>query len=215
MKALNKLNEMPDRWRGAVMPAHASMLSGTNHKGDANMKKHLRVVSVMAVCIAGFMTQVAAFGQTTNSVWDLSTIATFTAGKIKVVETNAATAVFLSDGTASLIHGTNEYSGTYTNTTKQLTLTLGTGGLAALKADATDLIDSAIDNTNIIITVKSVKFSNKIKLTSAGVPESTKATISGSGSETGLVKGKTKTVSKSFKLTLLYTDWTLASGSDF
>ncbi len=179
------------------------------------MKKHTRVVFFTAVCLAGFIGQVAAFGQTTNSVWNLDLVATFTAGKFKTVETNSATAAFLSDGTASLIHGTNEYSGTYTNTTKQLTLTLGTNGLAALKADATALIDAAIDDTNITITVKSVKFSDKIKLTSTGVPESTKATISGKGSETVTVKGKTKTVSKSFKLTLLFTDWVLSSGSDF
>ncbi len=179
------------------------------------MTKRSRIVVFLATCLAGFMTQVAAFGQTTNSVWDLDLVATFKAGKFNTNETTSATAVFLSDGTASLIHGTNEYSGTYTNTTKQLTLTLGTNGLAALKADAVSLIDSAIDDTNITITVKSVKFSDKIKLTSTGVPESTKATISGKGSETGIVKGKTKTVSKSFKLTLLFTDWTLSSGSDF
>lgn len=179
------------------------------------MKKHLRVVSVMAVCIAGFMTQVAAFGASTNSVWNLDFVATFKAGKIDRVETNSGTAMFLSDGTASLLHGTNEYSGTYTSTTKQVTLTLGTNGLAALKADATALIDAAIDDPAITITVKSVKFSNKIKLSSTGVPESTKATIGGTGSETVTVKGKTKTASKSFKLTILFTDWTLVSGSDF
>ena len=36
------------------------------------MKKQSRIVVFLATCLAGFITQVAAFGQTTNSVWDLT-----------------------------------------------------------------------------------------------------------------------------------------------
>jgi hypothetical protein len=173
------------------------------------MKKHSRIVFFTAACLAGFIGQLAAFGATTNSVWDLTSISTFKAGKINVVETNPATAVFLSDGTASLLVGTNQFAGTYTNTTKQLTLTPGAGGLAGIASNAVALINAAIDDPAITITAKSVKFNSKIKLSKTGVPVSTTDTVSGKGSET--VKGKVK--SKSFTLKTLWKDWTWSSGT--
>ena len=173
------------------------------------MKKHSRVVFFTAVCLAGFIGQLAAFGATTNSVWDLSAISSFKAGKIKVVETNAATAVFLSDGTCSLLIGTNQFSGAYTNTTKQIKLTLGAGGVAALKTNALDLIQAQVPSATL--TVKSVKFSSKIKLSTTGVPVKATDTVSGKGCET--IGGKTKC--KSFSLKTLWTDWTLSSGTHF
>jgi hypothetical protein len=174
------------------------------------MKKQSWVVFVMAVCLAGFIGQ-AAFGATPVSTWSLSAVSLFSAGKIKDVVTNTATAVFLSDGTASLLVGTNTFAAAYTNNTKQLTLTLTAGGLAALKSNAVDLIQGAINDPAVTITVKSVKFSSKIKLSKTGVPVSTTDTVSGKGSVT--VSGKTK--SKSFTLKTLWTNWVLTSGVDF
>jgi hypothetical protein len=173
------------------------------------MKKHSRVVFFTAVCLAGFIGQLAAFGATTNSVWGLTSISSFKAGKIKVVQTNAASAVFLSDGTCSLLIGTNQFAGAYTNNTKQVTLTLGTGGLASLKSNAVDLIKAHV-GSGVTITVKSVKFS-KIKLSKTGEPVVATDTVSGKGSET--IGGKVR--SKSFSLKTLWTDWTLTSGVDF
>ena len=173
------------------------------------MKKHSRVVFFMAACLAGFIGQLAAFGATTNSVWNLTSTSTFKAGKIHVVETHAATAVFLSDGTCSVLVGGGEFDGNYTNNTKQLKLTLGAGGLAALKSEALALIQAQVPTATL--TVKSVKFSSKIKLSTTGVPVIAKDTVSGKGCETF----GTKTKCKGFKLTTLWTDWTLSSGTNF
>lgn len=173
------------------------------------MKKHSRVVFIMAACLAGFIGQLAAFGATTNSVWDVTSISSFKAGTIHVVVTNAATAVFVSDGTCSLKIGTNQFAGAYTNTTKKLTLTLGAGGQAALKTNALNLIQAHVPSATL--TVKSVKFSPNIKLSTNGVPVKATDTVSGKGCET--IGGKNKC--KGFSLKTLWTDWTLSSGTDF
>ena len=167
------------------------------------MKKHSRVVFFTAVCLAGFIGQLAAFGATTNSVWGLSAISSFKAGKINVVRTNAATAVFLSDGTCSLLIGTNEFTGAYTVKKTQVTLTPSAGGLAAVKSNALELIQAQVPSATL--TVKSVKFS-KIKLTN-GVPAKASDTVSGKGCEGTKCKG--------FKLKTLWTNWTLTSGTNF
>jgi len=172
------------------------------------VKKLTRVV-FLATCLAGFIGQLAAFGATTNSAWNVTSISLFSAGKIKVLETNAASAVFLSDGTCSLLIGTNTFAGTYTNNTKQLTLILGAGGVAALKTNALNLIQPQVPSATL--TVKSVKFSSKIKLSTNGVPVSATDTVSGKGCET--IGGKTKC--KSFKLKTLWTNWILTAGEDF
>jgi hypothetical protein len=172
------------------------------------MRKHSRVVFFVAACLAGFMGQLAAFGATTNSVWAVTSISTFRAGKIHVVETNAAHAVFLSDGTCSLLLGTNEFAGAYTNTTRKVTLTLGAGGVAALRSNAVALIQAQVPAATI--TVKSVKFNKNITLKS-GVPVKATDTVGGKGCETF----GTKTRCKSFTLKTLWTNWTLSSGADF
>jgi hypothetical protein len=199
---------MSDRQRSAVLCTHASLLSGTNQKGDAIVKKHSRVIVFVAACLAGFIGQVAAFGATTNSVWDLNSISTFKAGKINVAKTNAATAVFLSDGTCSLLIGTNEFDGAYTVKKTKITLIPSAGGLAALKSNAVALIQAQVPGATI--TVKSVKFA-KITLSKTGVPVKETDTISGKGCETF----GTKTRCKSFTLKTLWTNWTLTSGTDF
>jgi hypothetical protein len=163
----------------------------------------------MAGCLAGFIGQLAAFGATTNSVWDVTSISTFKAGKTKVIETNAATAMFLSDGTCSLKIGTNEFAGAYTNTTKKLTLTLGAGGLGAMKTNALELIQAQVPSATL--TVKSVKFSSKIKLSTNGVPVKATSTVSGKGCE--FIGGKNRC--KGFSLKTLWADWTLSSGTNF
>jgi hypothetical protein len=172
------------------------------------MKGHSRVVFFVAACLAGFMGPLAAFGATTNSVWNLTSISSFKAGKIKVVETNSASAVFLSDGTCGLLIGADEFGGTYTNNTRQLKVILGAGGLATLKSNAVVLIQAQVPS-GVTITVKSVKFNKNITLTKAGVPVKATDTISGKGCETV----GTKTRCKSFSLKTLWTDWTWSSGT--
>jgi hypothetical protein len=172
------------------------------------MKKHTRIIFLMAGCLAGLMGQVAAYGATTNSVWALNSISSLSAGKLKAVQTNAATAVFLSDGTASLLVGTNEFDGTYTNNAKQVTLTIGAGGLAGLESNVAAFASSVAPG--VTITIKSIKFSSKIKLTN-GIPVKAGDTVSGTGSVT--VSGNTK--SKHFTVKTLYTSWTLSSGVVF
>jgi hypothetical protein len=171
------------------------------------MKKHSRVVVFMAVCLAGFIGQLAAFGATTNSVWDLSSISAFKAGKIRVAVTNSASAVFLSDGTASLLLGGHEYAGTYTNNTKQLTITIGTNSIATVKSDVAALIQAQVP-AGVTITINSVKFSPKIKLSTTGVPGTLTDTAKGKGCETF----GTKTKCKSISLKTLWTNWTLRPG---
>jgi hypothetical protein len=173
------------------------------------MRKHTRIVYLVAAFLAGFIGQLAAFGATTNSVWDLNNINLLSVGKLKAVDTNAATAVFLSDGTFSVLVGTNEFDGTYTNTTKQLTMTLGAGSQAALESNIVDFVLNQIP-PGIDITVKSLKVS-KIKLSKTGVPGPLTTTMSATASET--VQGKTR--HKSFSTKSLLTDWVLSSGVAF
>ena len=172
------------------------------------MKGHSRVVFFTAVCLVGFIGQVAAFGATTNSTWNITTISTFKAGKTKVVITNPVAAVFLSDGTCGLLVRTNQYAATYTNNTRQLKLTLSVGGLATLKSDVTALIQAQVPQATI--TVKSVRFSKNIVMKS-GVPVKATDTVSGKGCETV----GTRPRCKSFSLKTLWTNWTLTSGTDF
>ena len=169
------------------------------------MKKHSLVSSVVAVCLAGFIGQLAASGATTNSVWNLSSISVFKAGKVNEAITNTATAVFMSDGTASIHFKGHEYAGTYTNTTKLLTFSFGDVGIATLKSDVAALLESA--DPSVTWTVKSVKFSPKIKLSTTGVPETLKDTVKGKGCE--------GTTCKSFSLKTAWTNWVLTSGTNF
>lgn len=164
----------------------------------------------MAACLAGFIGQSVAFGATTNSVWDLTAVSVFKVAKINVAKTNSVTAVFLSDGNCSLLLGTNEYAGTYTAKKSQVTLLLGNGGLGTLKSDAVTLIQDAINDSAITVTVKSLKFS-KITLKN-GVPVKATDTISGTLCGT-TSKGKVKC--KGFSLNTLWTNWTLSSGTNF
>jgi hypothetical protein len=160
----------------------------------------------MAGCLAGFIGQWTAFGATTNSVWDLNSINILKVGKLQASATNAATAVFLSDGTCSLLVGTNEFDGTYTNNTKQLALTFDA---TALKSNAVDFVLTLVPPGAATITVKSLKI-NKITLKN-GIP--TKAGDSVKASVSAVVKGKTK--SKGISITTLWSDWTLSSGTTF
>lgn len=171
------------------------------------MKKHSLVKFFMAACLAGFMGQLAAVGQTTNSVWDVTAVSALSAGKIKGSVTNSATAVFLSDGSFALVSGTNSYGGTYTNTTKSLTVTFSPSGLATLESNVVELITT--DVPGVTISIKSSKLS-KIKLLN-GVPVKVADKISGKGTET--IGGKTR--SKSFSFTTSWTTWTLSSGEIF
>ena len=174
------------------------------------MKRHTRVVLLVAGCLAGFLGQLSAFGASTNSVWDLNFINTLKVGKLQASDTNAATAVFLSDGTCSLLIGTNEVDATYTNNTKQVTLTFDAVGQAALESNAVDFLETLVPPGEATITAKSLKLT-KIKLSKTGVPvletDTVKLTVS------AVVKGKTK--SKGISVKTLWTDWVLSSGEAF
>ncbi|MGD0061615.1 MAG: hypothetical protein ABSD58_19580 [Verrucomicrobiia bacterium] len=173
------------------------------------MKKHFRVVSVMAVCIAGFIGQLSASGASTNSVWDLTSISVFKVAKITKDLTNSASALFFSDGTCALQVGTNSFTGNYTvaKKGKSITLTPDTGGEAAIG----NYIDSAIESydSSVTATAKSGKFS-KITLSKTGLPLKATDTVSGKITYTN---GKGKLVSKSFSVNTLWTDWTWSSGT--
>jgi hypothetical protein len=174
------------------------------------MKKYSRVVvAVAAACLMGVTGQLNAFGATTNSVWSLTSLSSFSAGSLHFTETNPATAVFLSDGTCSLLVGANAISGNYTSNTKQVTLTLTADGLVALETNAVEIVQTRVP-PEVSLKIKSGKFSSKIALKN-GVPVSTTDTVSGTGSET---EGS-KTKSKNFSLKTLWTDWTLTSGANF
>ena len=173
------------------------------------MKKHSRVSFLTALCLAGFIGQWTAFGASTNSVWDVTSISAFKAGKIHAVRTNSAVAVIFTDGTASVQVGGGEFDGNYTNNTKKLTLTIGAGGLAALKNEALALIQAQVPSATL--TVKKVKFTPKIKLSTTGVPVKATDTVTGKGCE--VIAGKNRC--KSFTLKTLWTNWTLVSGTDF
>ncbi len=173
------------------------------------MKRRSQIIFVMAACLAGFAGQLAAVGATTNSVWNVNAVSTLKAGKIKDAETNAATATFLSDGTCSIVVGSDEFDGTYTNTTRTLKITLTPGGLTALGSNAFDFATSLVPS-EITISIKKVGKLSSIQLKN-GVPVKASDTISGKGSET--VRGRT--ASRSFTVSDLLIDWTLSSGTNF
>ena len=168
------------------------------------MKKHSRIIFSMAACLAVFIGQSGAFAATTNSVWDVSVVSTLSVDK-SATTTDPGTVTFLSDGTFSLVVDANEFDGTYTNTTKALTLTFSPTGVAGLESNVVDFIHSDI-GSEIAVSIKSSKLS-KIKLKD-GVPGKVTDKISGKGSLT--VEGKTR--SKSFSFTYLITDWVVSLG---
>jgi hypothetical protein len=170
------------------------------------MKKHSLVKFFMAACLAGFMGQLAALGQSTNSSWNVTAVSALSAGKIKSADTNSATAVFLSDGTCNFSIGSRSVTGTYTNTSKSLAITLNPAGVAAIESNAFDQA-TALVPSEVTITIKDSKFPKKIALKD-GVPVKASDKISGKGSET--VNGKTK--SKSFTVTDTLVNWVATSG---
>ena len=167
----------------------------------------------MVAGLAGLIGQVAAYGADTNAAYDVTAIQLLSAGKAKVVQTNAATAVFLSDGTFIVTIQTDEVTGSYTAKGSSVKLNLDANGTTALESNAVDFGQSLVP-TNVTVIATSAKFSS-IKLTKAGAPVSTKDSVKGKASETLTVKGKTKTVKKSFTVSTLWTDWTLTSGTNF
>jgi|HubBroStandDraft_6_1064221.scaffolds.fasta_scaffold402835_2 hypothetical protein len=175
------------------------------------MKKHSRIIFVMAACLAGLMGQLTAFGANTNSAWNVSAVSKISAGKIKDSETNSATAVFLSDGTFNLtIQGAaNTIGGTYTNTASSLTITLSTNGVAAVASNTFDAA-TAVAPGGITISITKVGKPSRIQLKN-GVPQKGTDRISGKGSE----EVRDRTVSRSFSVTDTLIDWTLSSGTNF
>jgi hypothetical protein len=183
-------------------------MSGTNQKGDTTiMKKHSRIIFVMAACLAGFIGQSGALAASTNSVWGVTVVSTLSVDKAAATS-DPATFTFLSDGTFGVLVGSTALDGTYTNTTKSLTLTFSTNSVASLESNVVNIISSDV-SPEVVVTFKSSKLS-KIKLKD-GVPGKVTDKISGKGS---LTEG-TKTRSKSFSFTYLFTDWTNTFGTTF
>ncbi len=115
--------------------------------------------------------------------------------------------MFLSDGTCGIVVGSDEFDGTYTNTSRTLKITLSPDGLAALGSNAFDFATSVVPG-GITISIKKVGKLSSIQLKN-GVPVKATERISGKGSET--VRGRT--ASRSFTVTDLLVDWTFSSGT--
>ena len=169
------------------------------------MKKSPWIVCTVAVLFAGMSAQISAFGATTNAVYNLTSESIFKVSKYKVDESHSAAAVFLSDGTCSLLVGGSEFTGTYTVKKNQVVLSPDVNGLAAMESNVVSLISSQIPEVSV--SVKRIKFS-KISIKN-GVP--TKATDSVTGKLSATVNGKLR--SKGFSLKTLWTNWTLVSGT--
>jgi hypothetical protein len=189
-------------------------LAGNNQieqieKGDEIMKKHFGIVFIMAACVVGFIGQLAAFGANTNSVWDVTAISTLKAPKLKVIETNAATAVFLDDGTCAIVVGSDEFDGTYTNTSRTLKMAFTPGGVVALESNAFDFATAQVPPEITVTITKTAKLPS-IQLKD-GVPVKLTAKVSGKGS--AVVRGRT--ASRNFTVTDLLVNWTLSSGLAF
>ena len=168
------------------------------------MKKSPWIVFCVAVLFAGLSWQMTAFGASTNAVYSLTSESVFKVGKLKVDQSHAATAVFLSDGTCSLNVGTNVFSGTYavSKSGKQATLTPDVNGLAAIKSNVVALISAQV-SAGVTISVKSVKFSKIVRKKGALFAMDT---VSGKGCEGKKCRG--------FSLKTQWTNWTLVSGTN-
>jgi hypothetical protein len=169
------------------------------------MKKSPCLVLCLAALFAG---QLAAYAASTNSEYNLTSVSVFKVSKLKVAETNSATAFFFNDGTAALHVGSYVFSGTWTNKNgKQVTLTPDASGLTAISNNVVALINAQIPEATISVKMP-VKFS-KIKLNKAGAPILATDTVKGKGSET--IAGRLR--SKSFSLKTSWIDWEWVSGT--
>jgi len=158
------------------------------------MKKHSRVVFFMAASLAGFIGQMAAFGQTTNASYTLQSIITIKAGKFKTNLTYSATAVFLSNSNCFLNIDDLVLSGTYTlsKNGKQATLN---PDISADESTVISFIESKIPE--ITPTVKTIKFSKITRLSEGAPSTKTKATVTARGKYTE--SGSSKAKGYSFK----------------
>jgi len=174
------------------------------------MKNCSRIVVCLAACAAAFVVQSVAFGATTNSVYNLDAITSFSVGKDKAAGTNAASVAFLSDGTCGVTIGTNDYTATYVASKSSVTVTLDPNSQAAY---ASNIVDFVLANVPAIpgltCTVRKLTFS-KISLKN-GAP--TKASASISTLLAAEINGKHRT--KGLNLKAAFINWTLASGSNF
>ena len=145
------------------------------------MKKRSPVVFFMAVCLAGFIGQLAAFGQTTTAVYAVDATISYKVGKTTgSLGSVSGTAVFLSDGSFSLIGGATNglhFAGTYSvaKNGKTAKVTSSKSETATMESYIASLIET--DLSGVTATVKSLKWS-KLSL-SDGAPVS--ATVKGGG----------------------------------
>lgn len=147
------------------------------------MKKHSWIVGCLAASLVGLIGQMAAFGAPapifTNATYTVTSISLFNFRTIHIIETNSATVAFATNGVVTLTIGTNEVTGTYTQTKSSIKLSPGAGGLAVIESNAVNLIESnsEISDLGITATVKSIRFT-PITL-KKGAPQKATDTITG------------------------------------
>jgi len=169
------------------------------------MTKRSRIVVFLAACLAGFMTQVSAFGQTTTAVYTVDATITYKVGKDTGSLPSSATAYFLSDGTFNLVGSGSygiQFSGTYSvaKNGKTATIKSSASEVQTIENDIISIIEG--EYSGATATVNGAKWS-KITL-SSGVPTSASITATGKGCESN---GK-KTKCKGFTIKVTATNWT-------
>jgi hypothetical protein len=157
----------------------------------------------MALCVAGLVGQMTAFGQTTNAVYTVDSVISYKVGKDSGSISGSATAYFLSDGTCDLATDKGYHlTGTYkvSKNDKTVTLTPDANGKAAIESEIASYIETQFPGATA--TVTSFRWS-KITVNN-GTPVN--ATITGGGKGCETVGTKTKCKSFTFKTTV--TNWT-------
>jgi hypothetical protein len=171
------------------------------------MKKHSWFVACLAAGVIGLVGQTAASGAPapifTNATYTVTAISLFNLSKIHIIQTNSVTVAFATNGVVTLTIGTNDITGTYTETKSAIKLSPNAGGLAVIESNAVDLIDSNPDISDLGATasVKSLKFT-PITL-KKGAPQ--KATDTITGTLSAVIKGKER--HKGYSLLTEWVHW--------
>lgn len=171
------------------------------------MKKHSWIVAFLAASLMGLIGQMTAFGAPapifTNATYTVKSISLFNFRTVHIIETNSATVAFTTNGVVTLTIGTNDITGTYTETKSAIKLSPNAGGLAVIESNAVDLIEanSEISDLGITATVKSLKFT-PITL-KKGAPQ--KATDTITGTLSAEIGGKERHAG--FSLLTEWVDW--------
>ena len=186
------------------------------------MKKSSWIVFCLTAFLAGGSWQTTAFGSDTDTVYNVASLDTFSAGGLGHYSAESSdtctfsySGSFSGGGTFDLYDGKYHFTGTYTLTKngKQIALVLDTSGQAAVESNSVDIIqelaaDYGVTLEDLSVTIQSIKLSTlSIK---DGVPYKETSTIHGKAS--AIVGGKQKT--KSFSHKAVKTNWELISGAN-